>query len=71
MRVGGLLNKQRIMAAMEIDHEDEPNLTQFLDEELDYMEDYDYNIEDEQMAEDNSEGRCWTNCPNPIRRRSP
>ena len=56
MRVGGLLNKQQIMAAMEIDHEDEPNLTQFLDEELDYMEDYDYNIEDEQMAEDNFEG---------------
>ena len=44
------------MAAMEIDHEDEPNLTQFLDEELDYMQDYDYNIEDEQMAEDNFEG---------------
>ena len=42
---------QQIMAAMEIDHEDEPNLTQFLDEELDYMEDYDYNIEDEQMTE--------------------
>ena len=47
---------QQIMAAMEIDHEDEPNLTQFLDEELDYMEDYDYNIEDEQMAEENFEG---------------
>ena len=44
------------MVAMEIDHEDEPNLTQFLDEELDYMEDYDYNIEDEQMAEENFEG---------------
>ena len=47
---------QQIMVAMEIDHEDEPNLTQFLDEELDYMEDYDYNIEDEQMAEENFEG---------------
>ena len=46
---------QQIMAAMEIDHEDQPNLTQFLDEELDYMEDYDYNIEDEQMTE-NFEG---------------
>ena len=47
---------QQIMAAMEIDHEDEPNLTQFLDEELDYMEDYDYNIEDEQMTDENFEG---------------
>ena len=65
---------QQIMVAMEIDHEDEPNLTQFLDEELDYMEEYDYNIEDEQMAEENFEGnwsRCWTNCPNPTRRRNP
>ena len=47
---------QQIMAAMEVDHEDEPNLTQFLDEELEYMEDYDYNIEDEQMTEENFEG---------------
>ena len=47
---------QQIMAAMEIDHEDEPNLTQSLDEELDYMEDYDYNIEDEQMTDENIEG---------------
>ena len=47
---------QQIMAAMEIDHEDEPNLTQFLDEDLDYMEDYDYNIEDEQVTDENFEG---------------
>ena len=47
---------QQIMAAMEIGHEDEPNLTQFLDEELDYMEDYDYNIEDEQVTDENFEG---------------
>ncbi len=46
---------QQIMAAMEIDHEDEPNLTQLLDEELDYMEDYDYNIEDEQVTDENFE----------------
>ena len=44
------------MAAMEIDHEDEPNLTQFLDEELDYMEDYDYDIADEQVIDENFEG---------------
>ena len=48
---------QQIMAAMEIDLEDEPNLTQFLDEELDYMENYDYNIEDEQMTDENFEGK--------------
>ena len=47
---------QQIMAAMEIDHEDEPNLTQFLDEELDYMEDYDYDIADEQVIDENFEG---------------
>ena len=45
---------QQIMAAMEIGHEDEPNLTQFLDEELDYMEDYDYNIE--QVTDESFEG---------------
>ena len=48
---------QQIMAAMEIDHEDEPNLTQFLDEELVYMEDYDYNLEDGQMTDENFEGK--------------
>ena len=52
--VGGMPNPS--LVAMEIDHEDEPNLTQFLDEELDYVEDYDYNIEDEQVTEENFEG---------------
>ena len=51
-----LASSQQIMAAMEIDHEDEPNLTQFLDEKLDYMEDYDYDIADEQVIDENFEG---------------
>ena len=47
---------QQIMAAMEIDHEDEPNFTQFSDEDLEHMENYDYDIEDEQMTDEFFEG---------------
>ena len=43
---------QQIMAAMEIDHEDEPNLTQFLG----LHGGRDYNIEDEQVTDENFEG---------------
>ena len=40
---------QQVMAGIELEHEDEPNFTQFMDDELDYMESYDCDIEDEQV----------------------
>ena len=43
---------QQVMAVMEIEHEDEPNFTQFMDDELDYMESYHYDIEDEQVIDE-------------------
>jgi len=43
---------QQVMAVMGIDHEDEPNFTHFENEDIGYMEDYDYAIEDEQMSDE-------------------